>query len=133
MQLKKFTVSIILVLSSLLSLAQFKADSVFIYRDFNFSGTSAMLSYNHNVLDSLNSPKIRMSTIDLTELKALFENENESKYFQQKHGAEIFYLTAWLNNKRFCCVVEISEEFCRIINLTDMKQWKLKDSEKTKN
>jgi hypothetical protein len=111
---------------------QFYTDSVFIYKNFMECGTTAKLWNNHHYLDSTNNKKVKLNQNQLTELIDIFKDTKPKKYIQQKHGIYLCYAIGFIKGQKNIFVVESTLEYGRLINLTTMKRWTIKDQEKTK-
>jgi len=127
---KVYIVLLLFIFSSLSTIGQIDADSIFLYENYDKTGTTAMIINNHNLLDSLCSTTKKLNTIELDQLDRLFDNERRTKYVQQKHGRDINYVIIWYNNNKYYGLIESFGETGRLINLNLMKQWKFNDSEK---
>jgi len=127
----KFTLLICFALVATIAKGQFNADSIFIYTNTKQRcGTTANLWHYHRILDSTNASKIKLDNQDLTELKDIFTNTKRKKYLQQKHGGVICYAIVYNKGQKNIFAFESSLEFGRLVDLTNMKHWKLENQDK---
>lgn len=112
--------------------SQIQVDSIFIYQDFNRSGTTAGLQYNHRELVSSGAQTMKLNEKETADLKELFNGSKRKRYLQQKHGGEIFYAIVWFDGEKYNYIIEDSNSFARMINLNTMRKWTVKEPEKIK-
>ena len=105
---------------------KFKADSIFVYRNFNQCGTTANLRHNHRYLDSLKFEKKKFDLEDLNKLNDMLKFSKMKKLFQQKYGGEICYLIIYQNGIRRRFVTYISKDYCLLDDIDSMRRWKTK-------
>lgn len=100
-------------------------DSVFIYKGFFSGGTTAVLRYNSNMLDTSMSPQIKLSTSNLDTLKLFMRPNTSTKHFQQKVGPS-YYAVLYSNKQKH--KLAIVPRF-GIIDLSTKRQYVLKNTE----
>lgn len=105
------------------SSGQFKADSIFIYKDFKEHGTTANLWHNHRDLDSANAPRTRLNEVELKEFVDIFKPIPSKKLFQTKYGGDICYVLVYEKGIRTQCVVYATLESGSLHDLDNMKCW----------
>jgi hypothetical protein len=99
------------------------ADSIFIYKNFNFHGSTSNLWSNHSNLDSIKSKRELITNPELEELKGITSRAKNKKLIQQKYGGSICYMviSKELKEKRF--VVTFGSDWIGIDDLTNMRRW----------
>ena len=107
---------------------EFKADSVFIYKNFKEWGTTARLRYNHRILDSTKAIKSKISNHDLIELMTIVNNTKRKNLFQQKYGGETVYLIIYNDGHKKKYVAGAGTKSYILDDLDDMKRWIIKDT-----
>ncbi|WP_205503729.1 hypothetical protein [Rufibacter psychrotolerans] len=121
-----------LLLSSIPALCQIEADSIFIYSDFKRAGTTAGLQHYHRDLSSRQAAIVKLGGAEIAHLNALFKETKAKRFFQQKHGGEICYAVVWFKGNKYNYIIESSNDFGRMVNLSTMRKWTLNEPEKLK-
>lgn len=126
--MNKHFLIILLTLCSIIAKSQLKADSLVIYKDFKARGTTANLWHYHHDADSLKIPLAKISDADLVTIKELFSDSKQKKYFQQKHGGELFLGFVFLKGQKYKIAISSRSNFTHFVNLSEYRNLKIQDS-----
>lgn len=105
----------------------FKADSIFVYKNFDSHGTTARLCSYHKDLDSLNNKKELINDSDLNLIKEITSRAKTKKLFQMKYGGPICFWIVNIENKNKRFVAYVSSDWAGIDDLDDMRRWIITD------
>ncbi|WP_181304474.1 hypothetical protein [Rufibacter sp. XAAS-G3-1] len=119
-----------LILLTIPAFCQIEADSIFIYKGFKRAGTTARLQHNHHDLASRQAETVKLDGAETTNLKALFKETKEKRFFQQKHGGEICYAVVWFEGNKYNYIIEGTTDFARMVNLSTRRKWTLEEPKK---
>jgi NCAIR mutase (PurE)-related protein len=100
---------------------QFRADSMFIYKNFQRRGTTAALWNYHRILDSTNAEKVAVDGNDMKILKDIFSQTKNKRFYQQKHAGQTCYAIVFDGGKKYEFTIESTDNFRRLVNLTTMR------------
>ena len=128
--MKKILILNFLILFTIPSFSQIEADSIFIYKDFIASGSTARLKQIHKDLASGQGEKIKLDRVETADLQELFRGTKNRRYFQQKHGGEIMFTIVWFEGRKYNYVIELSDDYARMVNLDKMRKWSIKELKK---
>ena len=128
--MKKILILNFLILFTIPAFCQIEADSIFIYKDYRGSGSTARIKQIHQDLASGQGEKIKLNKLETADLQELFRGAKKRRYFQQKHGGNIIYTIVWFEGRKYIYVIELSDDFARMVNLDIMRKWSINDPKK---
>jgi hypothetical protein len=111
---------------------QIEADSIFLYQDLQRAGTTASIQRHFRELDSMQVKKGKLTEQETMELKAIFREIKQRRFFQTKHGGAICYGIVWYEGRKYRYLFEgfETENRMRVVNMDTMKKWLLDAPEK---
>jgi|GEM_PF-4565987 hypothetical protein len=106
----------------------FTADSVFIYSNYIAKGTTQQIKKNLSYLDSTKATKNKLSNTNVAELNKLLVKPKRKDFRKQTLLNDNYYAIVYNGGRKNKYVIECNNQQSKLINLTNMSYWQLKDS-----